>query len=212
VVTATPTTQSRLPTGTAAAYSATFTVANGSNAERTYTVAGSVDGTATTIVSVNGGTSTFTVPAATTSPITVTYTVNNVAAGATGSVILTATDTTSSLVTDADTLVVTVIRPALSMTKQAFRADSTTAVSGTVLPGETIWYKLTIQNTGTTAASGVSVTDPLPAEVTYVSSNTSAAGWSVSESSGTITASLTGTMPNSGLGSTVVIWIRVTVK
>jgi uncharacterized repeat protein (TIGR01451 family) len=211
-VTATPTTSSRLPNGSVAAYTASFSVANGSNAARTYAVAGSVSGTATTIVSVNGGTSFFTVPAASSASLDVTYTVGDVAAGQTGTVILTATDTTDALVTDADTLVVTVVRPALTMTKEAFRADSVTAVTGTVLPGETIIYKLTITNTGSTDASGVSVTDPLPAEVTYVSSGTTAAGWTVSELSGTITAALTGTMPNTGLGSSVVVWIRVTVK
>lgn len=48
--------------------------------------------------------------------------------------------------------------------------------SGTVNPGNTIAYTITVTNTSTTPQTGITLNDPLPAGATYVSNSTSAVG------------------------------------
>jgi uncharacterized repeat protein (TIGR01451 family) len=83
----------------------------------------------------------------------------------------------------------TVVKPELAVTKQAFRDDGVTAVVGTVLPGEFIRYQITITNNGSTGATSVQVADALPAELTYASGT--GADWSFSVSGQTVTADYT---------------------
>ena len=54
-----------------------------------------------------------------------------------------------------------------------------------VSPGGTLTYTLTVTNGGPTGATSVTVTDTLPAGVTFVSA--AGAGWTCSQSSGTVT-------------------------
>jgi uncharacterized repeat protein (TIGR01451 family) len=104
----------------------------------------------------------------------------------------------------------TVIRPALAITKEAWLDDQSAEISADVLPGQFIQYKVTVTNNGTAPASSVVVTDALGAlPVTYIS-NSDPGGWaSIVESAGTVTATLTGTLAASG--GSAYFWIRVQI-
>lgn len=205
----------RLPNPTPGAYTATFTVENLGNGTRWYNLIGAAGGTGITLGTVNGGVDSVSVAAGATASVDVTYTVAVVDTGSIGTVQLVATAKLDALVSDTAVHSVAVIRPLLTLTKEAFRADSVTAITyspaDSVVPGETVIYKLTITNTGTAnAATGLSLTDPLPAEVTYVNAS-GPAGWTVVNNAGTITATLDS--PNVlAPNASAVIWIRVTIK
>jgi uncharacterized repeat protein (TIGR01451 family) len=208
-------TVSRLPSN-GTQYSAVYTVANNGNASDTFTLGASLGaGSALTIVSVNGtaGTSgSTTIAAGGSTTITVVYTVGDVAAGSTQDISLGATSANDGAVSDAGYYTVTVIRPALTIAKEAFRDDQATAINSTtdrVLPGEYIWYRVTVTNAGSAAASTVSVSDALPSAVTYDSSAGDVAGWTIGESAGTVTASLSGTLATS---ANRYFWVRVRVR
>jgi uncharacterized repeat protein (TIGR01451 family) len=207
-------TVSRLPSN-GTQYTATFTVANTGNVERSFTLTGGNSNATTSNVSVTGtGVSggAVTIASGSSVTITVTYTVDNAAlAGATSDVTLTAT---YSAATATGTVAVTVIRAALTMTKEAYRDDAGAAgtligPSDTVVPGETIWYKVSVTNAGGANASNVEVTDPIPAELTYVSTSGDAAGWTINEAAGTVTATLSGALAPA---ASRFFWIKVTVK
>ena len=217
----------RLPSGTGPTqYTETFTVRNNGNRDDTFTLSASA-GSILSIVSVNGtagSSGSIAVPAAnatTTGTVTVdvVYTVSNTAAaGATESLVLTATSTNDPTKSDPGNRVVSVVRAAISMTKDVFLDNQTTAIDGPlsndrVLPGQYIQYKVTVRNTGGAAATltgtGFGITDALPSQVTYVSSSPDAAGWTITESAGTVRASLTGTLAP---GTNRFFWIRVLVK
>jgi uncharacterized repeat protein (TIGR01451 family) len=198
-------------------YSQVFPVQNTGNASDVYNLAATVNpGTALAIVSVNGtagASSTVSIASGATTNITVVYTVGNVAAGSTDQLSLTATSTNTPAQNDAGDVTVRVVKAALSMTKVAHRDNQTTVINNTtdrVLPGEFIQYKITVTNGGLASASTVSITDALPAAVTYnAASGDIPADWSISQVTGTVTATLT-----PALASTVsrFIWIRVQVK
>jgi uncharacterized repeat protein (TIGR01451 family) len=208
-------TVSRLPSN-ATQYSAVYTVTNNGNASDTFTLGASLGaGSALTIVSVDGtaGTSgSTTLAAGGSTTITVVYTVNNVAAGSTQNISLGATSANNSAISDAGYYTVTVVRPALTIAKAAFMDDQATAINGTtdrVLPGHTIQYRITVTNTGSAAANTVTVTDTLPSQLEYVSTSSDAAGWTINESAGAITATLTGTLATS---ANRYFWVRVRVR
>lgn len=205
-------------------YTETFTVENTGNRSDTYTLATTANpGGVITIVSVNGtsGTGgTVTVAPGSSATVSVVYTVADVAAGTTDDLRLTATSGNTSTVSDVGNRVVRVIKAAISMTKQAYRDNQTTVIgTGTggntdrVLPGEYIWYRIAVTNNGLAAATltgtGYGVVDVLPGAVTYVSSTGDAAGWTISESAGTVSATLTGTLAP---GATRFFWVRVQVE
>lgn len=208
------TTVQRLPSN-GTQYSQTFTVQNNGNASDTYTLAASAStGAVLSIVSTNGTAGTggsITLASGASTTVTVVYTVGNVAAGSAEDLRLSATSTNSATTTDQGYFTIQVVRAALSMSKTAYRDNQTTAITASdrVLPGEYIQYKISVTNTGGAAAQTVAVSDPLPSEVTYVSASGDAAGWTLSESSGTVSASLTGTLANS---ATRFFWIRVRIK
>ncbi len=216
VVTPDGATIDRLPSN-GTQYSQVFPVQNTGNASDTYNLAATlVPGTAITIVSVNGtagASSTVNIASGATTNITVVYTVGNVAAGSTDQLVLTATSTNTPAQNDAGDVTVRVVKAALGMTKVAYRDDQTTVINNTtdrVLPGEFIQYKITVSNSGLASASTVSITDALPAAVTYnAASGDVPAEWNISESSGTVTANLTPALASSG---SRFIWIRVQVK
>ncbi len=198
-------------------YSAVFPVQNTGNASDTYNLAATlVPGTAITIVSVNGTagtTSTVTVASGATQNVTVVYTVGNVAAGTTDKLTLTATSQNDATKNDAGDVTVRVVKAALSMTKVAYRDNQTTVINNTtdrVLPGEFIQYKITVTNSGLASASTVSISDALPAQVTWQSTTGDVpADWALSQAAGTVTANLTPALAASG---SRYIWIRVQVK
>jgi uncharacterized repeat protein (TIGR01451 family) len=196
-------------------YSFTFTVTNNGNGTDGFTLVASHPNSAVTIVSVNGvsgsSTSISGIAAGAAPTIAVVYSVNNVAAGSTDNVVLTATSTGNVGVNDAGYADLTVIRPALSMAKAAYRDNQSTLLGGgdVVLPGEYIQYKVTITNNGAAAATVVQITDAMPAEVTYQSASGDLAGWTFGFSAPTLTADLTGSLAPA---ASRFIWIRVRIK
>jgi len=210
-VTAGAATSSRLPSATAAqTYTQTFTVANTGSASGDFTLS------VTTNANITNAT--LSAPTVTLAPganqvVTVTYNVlSSAAIGATGTITLTATHTTTPSITDNALHTVTVIRPQLAMTKAAFRADGTTPITAAdrVLPGEIITYRIAITNSGSAEAATVSISDVLPAEVTYQAASLTpdATGWTLNEAAGTITGALA-TLPTA---TTRFFTFRVTVK
>jgi uncharacterized repeat protein (TIGR01451 family) len=208
-------TASRLPSN-GTQYSETFIVTNNGNASDSFTLAGGTSGATLTIVSVNGtaGTgSSVTIAAGASANVTVVYTVaNNATAGTTAPLGLTATSTNNAAISDPGSYTITVVKAQLAMTKVVYKDDQTTTINNTtdrVLPGQYIQYKVSVTNSGTAAAQTISISDPLPGEVTYQSASGDAAGWTISTSSGTVTATLSGTLAPS---ATRFFWIRVQVK
>jgi uncharacterized repeat protein (TIGR01451 family) len=207
-------TATQLPS--AVAYSFSFTVKNNGNASDTYNLSAAIAGAgngAVTITSVNGGTATLTLAAGASSPVVVQYTVSAaVAAGVNDKINFTATSQADALITGTADLTVTVTKAAVTISKTAWDSAQTTqlTLASLVKPGELIQYKIAVSNGATAAsASTVNVTDALPAEVTYVSSTPDAAGWTISQLSGTVTASLSGTL---AANASRFFWITVRVK
>jgi uncharacterized repeat protein (TIGR01451 family) len=195
-------------------YTFTFTVTNNGNGSDNFNLVASNTGSAITVVSVNGvaGTSTAVVIAAATAMnIDVVYSVGNVAAGTTDNLKLQATSVGDNTKTDDGTADLTVIRPAIAVGKAAYRDDQITLLVPTdkVLPNEAIQYKISVTNSGTTAATTVAIADNLPAELTFLSSTGDLAGWTIGNVGNNVTASLTGTLAS---GATRYIWIRARVK
>ena len=195
-------------------YTFTFTVTNNGNGTDNFNLVGSNTGSAITVVSVNGvaGTSTsVSIAAATAMNIDVVYSVGNVAAGTTDNLKLVATSAGDNTKTDPGFADLTVIRPAITVGKAAYRNDQVTLINPTdvVLPNENIQYKISVTNSGTTAASSVAITDNLPAQLTFVSGTGDLAGWTISNVGNNVSASLTGTL---AAGATRFVWIKAQVK
>lgn len=203
-----------LPSNGAPAYQFTFAVANTGNGAETFDLSATSPGSAAiTIVSVNGTpgtTSTVAVAAGGSANVIVEYTIANVAAGTTDTLYLAATSQASPATTDDGFADVTVIRPALTIVKQAWDDAQAAQIAGTVLPGDFIQYRVEVSNTGTAPAASVVVTDALPAEVTYVSNQDPGGSWaSIAEAGGTVTATLSGSL---AAGSSAFFWVRVQVN
>jgi uncharacterized repeat protein (TIGR01451 family) len=79
-----------------------------------------------------------------------------------------------------------------------------TVVTGTVPPGGTITYTVQVTNAGPSSASAVTVTDNLPAGLTFVSAT--GAGWSCSFSAPTVSC----TRPTLSVGAAPAIQIVAT--
>jgi uncharacterized repeat protein (TIGR01451 family) len=196
-------------------YSFTFTVQNNGNGSDNFDLLASSPGSAViTVVSVNGvsGDSTrITLAAGASQSIAVVYDVANVAGGSTDTLNLLGRSVAQPATTDQGYMDLTVIKPSLTLTKAAYLDDGVTPVSGTVVPGQIIRYRVTVTNGGSTSASSVQVTDTLPAEVTYVSTSSSS-GWSVSITGQDITADYTGTGAVLGSGSSAMFEVRVSIN
>lgn len=177
-------------------YSFTFTVQNNGNGTDNFDLLASSPGSAViTIVSVNGvaGDSTrVTLAAGASQAFAVVYNVANVAGGSTDTLYLRGRSVAQPATLDDGFMDLTVIKPNLTLTKAAYLDDGVTPVSGTVVPGQVIRYRITVTNSGSTSASVVQVTDALPAQVTYVSTSSST-GWSISVTGQNVTANYTGT-------------------
>lgn len=208
-------TASRLPSN-GTSYSAIFTVTNAGSVSDSYTLAASVAPSGiVSITSVNGvsGTTgnTGTLAAGGATTVTVVYTVAaGVATGASATLTLTAASTSAST-SDPGDLTITVVRAGIAMSKALYRDDKTTLVSGAavVTPGEYVQYKIIVSSSGSASASSVSISDMLPAAVTYDSVTPDAAGWTIANASGAVTATLSGTM---AAGTSRYFWIRVRVN
>lgn len=202
----------RLPSNSTV-YTETFTITNEGNKTDTFTLL-ALDASFLDVISVNGtagSTGTITLDPGASSTFTITYLVANAAvAGTSQALTVTATSANSVTIQDTGTLTINVIRANLTMTKVAFRDDQVTAITSSmrVLPREYIQYQLTVTNTGAASATGVTIADPLPAQVTYVSAS-GGAGWTITEVNGTVTGVYG---PALAPGASQVIWVRVQVK
>jgi uncharacterized repeat protein (TIGR01451 family) len=176
-------------------YSFTFTVQNNGNGTDQFDLLATSPGSAVvSIVSVNGvaGDSTrVTLTSGATQTYAVVYNVAVVAAGSTDTLYLRARSLGQPATFNDGFADLTVVKPNLTVTKQAFRDDGVTVVVGTVLPGEFLRYQVTITNSGSTSATSVQVIDALPAELTYASST--GTDWSFSVVGPTVTADYTAT-------------------
>jgi uncharacterized repeat protein (TIGR01451 family) len=211
-------TATQLPTN-GTPYSVNFTVTNNGNASDTYNLLAAIAGAgngAVTITKVNGvtgTTGTVVVASGASATIAVEYTVSSaVLAGVSDKINFSATSQADALIKDTGDLTVTVTKAAVSISKTAWDDLKLTqlTVSSLVKPGDYIQYKIAVANGAAAApAASVQISDALPAEVTYVSSSSDAAGWTISQSAGTVTATLSGTL---AAGATRFIWVRVQIK
>ena len=78
-----------------------------------------------------------------------------------------------------------------------------TASASSVLVGSTINYTLTVTNFGTSTAQNVQVVDTLPADAIYQSA--AGTGWTISQTAGTITA----TLPSLAVGAAAPITVTI---
>jgi uncharacterized repeat protein (TIGR01451 family) len=77
------------------------------------------------------------------------------------------------------------------------------ANTGFVAPGQTYTYTIVVTNTGTSTATNISVSDPLPSNLTFVSATSG-----FTNNAGTVT----GTIPSLAAGSTSTLTITTTVN
>jgi uncharacterized repeat protein (TIGR01451 family) len=185
-VEATAKTIDRLPSNTTQ-YSAEFTVTNQQvEGNKTYNLLAVIEGTNQAGLSIVR-TALCAAPLADIEEVTIAapggdakvcviYTVAFNADALTGTIRLTATDASYAGITDYDDHVVTIVRPALQITKKAYRDSSGSMGSTeildmeTVVPGEFFWYEIKVSNQGSAEAATVSIVDNLPmAYLFYVS-------------------------------------------
>ncbi|HEU0013996.1 MAG TPA: hypothetical protein VFQ45_09950 [Longimicrobium sp.] len=202
-----------------------FVVTNDGSDSDTFTLT-TQPGTGISVVSVSGpGVSggQVTLDAGESVTVSVEFTIDfTVPAGGSTSIQLTATSGDDAGVDDTGDYDITVTRPTMAMTKTAYKHDTVNNLpdesdpidgGDEVLPGETIWYKLEIENEGDQPASAITVTDVLPAQVTYVANagDGGTPAWVINYNGGTFT--VTGTLSGElAAGSSRYFWIRVTIK
>jgi uncharacterized repeat protein (TIGR01451 family) len=195
-------------------YTESFSVTSGLTGTDNIDLVASTDNGNLTIVSVNGvagSSTTVSFTAGQNQTIDVIYTVNDVAAGSTDNLNLSATSASDGGISDTGFFDITVIRPNISVTKQAWDDAKSAPIAGNVLPGDYIQYRIAVTNAaGAATATSVSVSDALPAEVTYDSTSDDGAGpaWVIGEAGGTVTA----TLASIPAGTTRIFWIRVQIN
>lgn len=197
----------------------TFVVENTGNNSDTFTL-GTTPGSGITIVGVTGtGVSggEVSLDPGETVTVSVEYTIDfTLDPGASTSLLLTATSGDDTDVDDTGDYDITITRPSVGMTKGVYKdaagvPGAAFTSADEVLPGEVMWYKLEVTNSGDQEANGVLVTDVLPAQVEYVSTTMDAAGWTLSYNAAT--ATVTGTLSGSlNASASRFFWIKVTVK
>jgi uncharacterized repeat protein (TIGR01451 family) len=204
----------QLPTKDFQTYTFDFFVKNSSSKQETFDINAVTQGLGrVTIVTINGGAGPITIPIAadSTKKITVEYRVAD-AAGSSETITLTATAQSEASTTNSGVLTIEVVKPALSITKEAYRDNPVTLITAadSVRPGEYIRYKITVQNDGGGAATSVKITDQLPTQVTYDSVIADVdADWTVNRAGSTVTADLTGAL---AAGASRFIWVRVKIN
>ena len=184
-----------IPTNTTLA--STFTAPTGWACNPTIAVGGT--GTFTCTLNFN---QTLAVGAVVNFPLVVT-----VNAGTAPGTIITESPSIASSVTDPNpannTATVTTL---VASPSQADVSISKTASPEPVNQGTNLTYTIIVTNNGPAIAQGVTVTDPIPAQVTYASSSSSQGSCSYSSGTTTVTCSL-GSL---GVGSSAVVTINVT--
>lgn len=183
---------------------------------------GPIDGTGVTVTDVLP--STLSLVSATASQGTVTPTGNNISAslgnlasGATATITIVATLSSAATGTLTNTATVTSTETdsvpsnntstiSSTITQQTDLSITKTDVGDPTSPGNNIDYTLTVTNNGPSNATGVVVTDSLPAGVTFVS-GTGSQG-TVTNNNGVITA----TVGNLASGASATITVRVQVQ
>ncbi len=169
-VTPDTTTASRLPSN-GTNYTVDFTVKNNGSGSDDYDLLTTQNpGTAITVVSITGTGVTqganpdsarvANVAAADSAVVTVTYSVADVAAGTTDTLVFTARSVGDPATTDDGRLELTVIRPNMTTAKAV-------SPSGTQPPGTDLTYTLTVTNEGSDSAAAVVIADSLPPEVQF---------------------------------------------
>lgn len=217
-------------------YTAVFTVENkGSGANFAWSVTADpaanisfvgVSGTDLTSATTTSGT--LTLSNGQTVDVTVTYTIDaGAAAGSTADLILEVVSQADNDVKDDDRTKVTVIRPSLSITKEAFANKNEDPLdAGGVVPGATIWYRITVENAGAEAngadATNVEIKDVLPSALGFKSAEPDASNahpWQLSTDTDngivTITAKPVdeSNAPRTmAPGEKAIFWIEVEVK
>jgi uncharacterized repeat protein (TIGR01451 family) len=161
-----------LPTNTGTS-TVSFTLQNIGAVSETYDLlTAKKPGTALTVVSITGPIVTQganpdsarsgAVPStgATTTTVTVTYKVGNVAAGTIDTLKLTGRAVDNPARTSTGVLIVTVVRPVLAIGKAV-------SPTGSQLPGTDLTFTSTLTNTGSASASSVVIADSIPSWVQY---------------------------------------------
>jgi uncharacterized repeat protein (TIGR01451 family) len=103
----------------------------------------------------------------------------------------------------------------LTILKEAFTdAGLTTPVAGNVLPGQSIWYKITVSNAaGTAGAQTIDIDDDLPTQVTYVGSGDDGnPNWTISGTGGPPWTHVDAQLTTLGAGASAYFWIEVTIN
>ena len=208
-----------LPSNGAPPYQFTFTVTNNGNVAEDFDLSATSPGSAAiTIVSVDGTAGTTSTLSAlgvgASASVIVEYTIGAVAAGTTDTLYLTATSVSAPATTDDGFADVTVVAPTLTITKQAWLGDRSAQISGNVLPGDFIEYRVEVTNAGGADATSVVVSDALPAEVAFISSEDPGASFasivhSGAPTGGTVTATLSGPL---AAGNSAFFWVRTQVQ
>jgi uncharacterized repeat protein (TIGR01451 family) len=204
----------QLPSG--GTYTQTFTVQNTGNVSETFDLTGS-DQTlgVIAILTVNGvvgTTAQVTIASGASAAIDVTYTVAEVAVGSTERLTLTAQSQTQPATQDDGYVNIEVIRPTVTIAKQVYRSDQSTVIGPTdeVVPGEVIWYRVSVTNTGNQNAASVHVDDLLPAELAFLAlANDGSPGWTLTNSGNDVDADLTVAL---AAGVTRFFWIQARVN
>ena len=169
-VTPDTTTASRLPSN-GTNYTVAFTVTNnGSGTDDFDLLTAQSPGTAISVVSITGPGVTqganpdsarvASLAAGNSALVTVTYSVADVAAGTTDTLLLTARSVGSPAQTDDGRLELTVIKPNMTTVKAV-------SPTGTQLPGTDLTYTVTITNDGSDDAVSTLIVDSLPVEVEF---------------------------------------------
>lgn len=208
------------------ARTAVYTIVNNSSLTMTYTLAANSSNTAAATAGAithgaggtfDAGATTLQLAAGASGTVNLAYTIPaSAAVGATSVLQLTATSTGTPSVSNAGTWDLTVTRPLVVMTKQAFRDNGTDEITASdqVSPGEYIKYRITVRNDGNFDATDVTVADNLPTEVTLDALGVvgDAAGWNFTGTTATAVSALLTSLPQGGAGTQRFFWIRVQVK
>jgi len=197
-------------------YTVTFTVENTGNVTEDFDLNASNVGLPQnflTIVSVDGvpGSSTQInlIPTGT-QAVDVVYTIDGAAvAGAIDSLSLVASSAAQPATLDESMMQVEVLRAVVTISKAVFEADRVTPLAGTVVPGQVIWYRITVTNSGIVDAETIHVDDNLPAEVTFLSTLPDAPGWAITNAGNDVDADLAGTLAPAG---SRFFWIEVRIN
>lgn len=160
---------SRLPSN-GTNYTATFTVTNTGNGTDSYDLLTTTPLTAITVISIAGtGVTQAANPdsarlgvtaVAGSALITVTYSVGNVAAGATDTLIFRARSVGNSTFSDDGRVELTVIRPGVSILKGV-------SPNGTQQPGTDLTYTVTVTNAGSAPAASIVTVDTLSSSLMF---------------------------------------------